>query len=210
MACMKLAHLIFAGLMFAGGAAEANHPGKTSGRTPATSRNTLNLDDGPQVRQFLRAVKADRISRVRAGARFFKKIAIDKDYKNEHVVMANADVTAFLDMTDPMHPRFDPQGEAYDELEALPIDRRVHILVVPNKMREHLTETLGARIGLGDLLTTAKVVGEAEKLAQQLGVKNAKVFVNPSDDLSIGYLHVHIIGEKKPNQAYPRLTQAPN
>lgn len=139
----------------------------------------------------------ERVNRVRGMSRIFRKITVSRDYQGEYVLMRNKNVTAFLDITDPKHPGFKPKEESGEaELDRIPMHKRAHILVVPNRPREHITGSLGQSITSGDLQQTLEVVQSAEKLAKQLGIKDAKVFVNPESRVMVGYLHVHIIGER--------------
>jgi len=85
----------------------------------------------------------------------------------------------------------------------IPPQKRVHILVVPNAPREHIGKRLNATIGSADLKATLSVVQSAEKLAVKLGVKNPKVFVNSEARIGVGYLHVHIVGERTRATKYP-------
>ena len=155
------------------------------------------------LRRLVREVNAANRQAVRDRGALFRKITVARDYRGEHVLLRDAKVTAFLDMTDPKHPRFDPEIEVDEELESIPANRRAHILVVPNTPREHIGPSLGGPIGAGDLEATLEVVKSAEALAAKLGLKNPRVFVNAQDRLLIGYLHVHIVGERDPKDPYP-------
>ena len=41
----------------------------------------------------------------------FAKIAVRHDYSGEYVVFRDQDVTAFLDIKDPQHPRYKPDHD---------------------------------------------------------------------------------------------------
>lgn len=157
-----------------------------------------------EERAIAARVNKERRDRVRASGSRFRSIAVDRQTAGEYVVARNNKVTAFLDVTDPLHPGFNPARETDEEdLAAIPIQRRAHILVVPNVPREHLTGVLGRSIEGGDLETSLEVVNEAKKLARELGIKNPRVFINAESRVGIGYLHVHIVGERPPNRPYP-------
>jgi len=147
----------------------------------------------------------ERVSRVRGLSRIFRKITVDRDYKGEFVLQRDNHTTAFLDITDPQHPGFKPEKETGEaDLDSIPIHKRAHILVVPNAPREHITNSLGGTITSADLQASLDVVKSAEKLAKQLGIKNPRVFMNPESRVMIGYLHVHIIGERTAQTRYPK------
>jgi diadenosine tetraphosphate (Ap4A) HIT family hydrolase len=151
----------------------------------------------------------DQRAWIRQRGKIFKKIAVQRNYKNDYVVHRDKTVTAFLDWSDPSHPMFKPDRRTGEQrfLDKIPMDRRAHILVVPNKPREHIGESLGSQINSKDLSETLKTVKAAEKLAKSLGIKNPRVWVNSESSISVGYLHVHILGEK--TKAYPDALKAP-
>jgi diadenosine tetraphosphate (Ap4A) HIT family hydrolase len=153
------------------------------------------------AKQYLK----DRTVSRRKAARFFEKITVQKNYSGEYVMMRNKNVTAFLDLGDPRHPAYDPQREGPDDVHManIPKAKRVHVLVVPNAKREHIGAQLGGTIGSKDLQATLAVVKEAEKLAAKLKIKNPKVFVNSEANIGVGYLHVHITGERTSQTKYP-------
>lgn len=145
----------------------------------------------------------DRRARVQQRGGIFHNIAVGGQRAGEYVLHRDRDITAFLDISDPQHPAFDPERDVEEEeLAALPPARRVHILVVPNAPREHITRTIGAVITDTDIEETATVMRSARQLAQKLGIVNPRIYMNPESRVSIGYLHVHIIGER-PNRPYP-------
>lgn len=153
----------------------------------------------------LHAAQLARTARLRSMAPIFERIAIQKNWQGSHVVHHDANVTAFLDITDPQHPHFDAQRPDEDEgLHAVPVSRRAHILVVPNVKREHIATTFDAKITLEDLEATTQVVQAAHALAEQLQIKDARVYVNQTHQIGVGYLHVHIVGER--TQPYPTVT----
>ena len=157
-------------------------------------------DDAPQdkARQIKRAYKAAAVERdklVAEKGKIFEKIAVKHDYHGEYVVFRDDDVTAFLDLRDPKHPRY--SARAGDT------KRMAHVLVVPNQPRENIGKTLQADISPDDLDATVKVVRAAEALAKKLAITNAKIFLKPSEAVGVGYLHVHIVGERDPSLAYP-------
>ncbi|MBT8492534.1 MAG: hypothetical protein KJO07_05705 [Deltaproteobacteria bacterium] len=157
------------------------------------------------AKQYLK----DRTAGRRKAARFFEKITVQKNYSGEYVMVRNKSVTAFLDLADPKHPAYDPKRKTPDDehMASVPPSKRVHVLVVPNAKREHIGARLGARIGKGDLEATLSVVKEAEKLAAKLKIKNPKVFVNSESNIGVGYLHVHITGERTSQTKYPAAMQ---
>jgi hypothetical protein len=149
----------------------------------------------PEAQRTFAALNRQRQVVLRERARFIERIAAG-DFTGKHVLLRNERVTAFLDVTDPRSAS--PVREYHKELLAIPVERRAHILVVPNQKREHISRTLDSKIRLDDLEVSAAVLKEAEALAKRLGIRHANVFFNPSDQLSVGYLHAHIMGERDP------------
>jgi hypothetical protein len=43
----------------------------------------------------------------------------------------------------------------------------------------------------------------AAALATRLGIKDPKIYVKSPARVGIGYLHVHVLGERDPNVPYP-------
>jgi hypothetical protein len=150
----------------------------------------------PDRRGSFRTLNLERRQAMRVRAERFRKIAVDRNYHNTYVLMRNAQVTAFLDVTDPKHPDFDLGAPVDQRLASIPVEKRAHILVVPNEPREHIGKQLGMPIGEDDLEATLAIVKQARALADQLHIEHATVYVNPLDRLSVGYLHVHIVGER--------------
>lgn len=157
------------------------------------------------VKNFLGA----RTQQRRKFAQFFEKVTVKRDYRGEYVMARDSSTTAFLDISDPQHPRYDPKKETGEEtrMAHIPKHKRVHVLVVPNVKREHIGQSLGGSIGSGDLQTTLSVVKAAEKLAGQLKLKNAKVYINSEARIGVGYLHVHIVGERTSSTNFPTAMQ---
>jgi diadenosine tetraphosphate (Ap4A) HIT family hydrolase len=149
----------------------------------------------------------DRRHRVRQRGSIFHNIAVGGQRQGEYVLHQDQHITAFLDISDPQHPAFDPEREVEEEeLAAIPPSRRAHILVVPNTPREHITRVIGAPITDADIEHTGAVMRQARQLATKLGIKNPHIYMNPESRVSIGYLHVHIIGER-PTRPYPAAQQ---
>jgi hypothetical protein len=70
------------------------------------------------------------------------------------MLFRDQDVTAFLDLKDPQHPKYKP---GHDEDEDGPVDGsnlRAHILVVPNQPRETIGKTVASDITEDDLELT--------------------------------------------------------
>jgi diadenosine tetraphosphate (Ap4A) HIT family hydrolase len=139
---------------------------------------------------------ASREAAVRSRAKFFSRVAVDKDYAVEHVVYRNKLVTAFLDLGDHRHPRYRGKPST---------STAIHLLVVPNSPREHIGKTLGAKISIDDLQATVKVVKAAQAVARRLGIKKASVYINSESRVHIGYLHVHVVGELPAARRLPKL-----
>ena len=134
------------------------------------------------------------------GARF-ARIAVQHDYTGEYVLFRDQDVTGFLDIKDPRHPRYQP-GRDEDGPVASP-RVRAHILVVPNQPRETIGRTLASDITAEDLEATLRVMRAATELSTRLGITNARIFVKSPARIGVGYLHIHIVGERNPNVPYP-------
>lgn len=144
-------------------------------------------------------LRAGRERSVHARGEIFARIAVKQDYKGEYVVYRDQDVTAFLDLKDPQHPRH-KRGHEDDGIDPKKV---AHILVVPNQPRETIGKTIASNITVDDLEATLKVMKAAETIAAKLGIKNAKIFVKSPARVGVGYLHVHIIGERDPATPYP-------
>jgi hypothetical protein len=157
------------------------------------------------ARSIARKVFAEQRQAQRSRARFFEKITVKRDYTGEHVLLHDAEVTAFLDLTDPLHPHFDSEAEVDDEFARFTGPNRTHILVVPTTPREHIGTKLDTPLQAADLEATLKVFKRAEALAKSLHIKGAKIFINASEQIGVGYLHVHIVGERDPSRAFPKL-----
>jgi diadenosine tetraphosphate (Ap4A) HIT family hydrolase len=150
------------------------------------------------LRKLMKEHAERRQASLLSRAEFFKKIAVARDYSGEHVVYRDPSVTAFLDLSDPLHPNHERLGRAEDgESEARAANpNRAHLLVIPNAPREHIGRKLSGTVDSDDLEATLAVVKKAEGLAKSLGIRNPSVFVNTQDRLSVGYLHAHIVGER--------------
>jgi hypothetical protein len=75
--------------------------------------------------------------------------------------------------------------------------------VVPNQLRETIGKTLSSDITAEDLELTLKVMRSAATLATKLGFKDPKIFIKSPGRVGIGYLHVHVVGERDPKVPYP-------
>ena len=157
-------------------------------------------DDQPpdKARQVKRAFKAAAVERdklVREQGKIFAKIAVQRDYQGEYVLFRDDDVTAFLDLKDPQHPRHAAKaGESKNQ---------AHLLVIPNRPRENIGKTLTSDISAEDLEATLTVVHAAQALAKRLNIANPQIFIKPSEAVGVGYLHVHVVGERDPSHPYP-------
>jgi diadenosine tetraphosphate (Ap4A) HIT family hydrolase len=124
------------------------------------------------------------------------------------IILKNRRVTAFLDHKDPKSPDYDDsifdwELASFADLKDLPLERRAHVLVIPNRGRAHVGRHFGSGLRASDLETSLRILREAEALARELGIQRARVFINPPDKVSVGYLHVHIVGERDPSLPYP-------
>ena len=154
-------------------------------------------------RSFIDRFMGKRLKWIRARGTMFNRITQKRDYSRDHVIMRNKKVTAFLDWSDPQHPQFDPSRHTGEQhlLDAIPAARRAHVLVIPNQPREHIAQTLGAQITLKDVDAARSTLKEAHAVAKRLGIVNPRIWINSPDRISVGYLHVHIIGER--TKGYP-------
>ena len=75
--------------------------------------------------------------------------------------------------------------------------------MVPNQPRETTGKTVASDITVEDLELTLKVMRAATDLSTRLGIKNAKIYVKSPARVGVGYLHVHIVGERDPKLPYP-------
>jgi diadenosine tetraphosphate (Ap4A) HIT family hydrolase len=150
-------------------------------------------------RALMRQLRDEREKRVRDRGEIFAKIATKHDYSGEYVLYRDQEVTAFLDLKDPRHPRYSPgHDEEGDEGKHLS-----HVLVVPNQPRETIGKTIASDITVEDLELTLKVMRAATTLAPRFGFKSPRIYVKSPARVGVGYLHVHIIGERDPKAPYP-------
>ena len=149
----------------------------------------------------MRQLREEREKRVRERGEIFAKITTRHDYSGEYVLYRDQDVTAFLDLKDPRHPRYAPGRD--DEGPAGSAKGLSHILVVPNQPRETIGQTVASDITAEDLELTLKVMRAAAALANRLGFKNPRIFVKSPARVGVGYLHVHVLGERDPKVPYP-------
>jgi diadenosine tetraphosphate (Ap4A) HIT family hydrolase len=168
----------------------------TGSATDASGRTTADR------KALWRQLREEREKMVRERGEIFARIAVKHDYSGEYVLFRDSDVTAFLDLKDPRHPRYSPKSDE-EEGPSGSSKRLSHILVVPNQPRETIGKTLASDITPEDLEVTQKVMRAAAALASRLGVKNPKIFVKSPGRVGVGYLHVHILGERDPNTPYP-------
>jgi diadenosine tetraphosphate (Ap4A) HIT family hydrolase len=156
-----------------------------------------------EKKALMRQLREEREKDVRERGEIFARITTKHDYSGEYVLFRDQDVTAFLDIKDPRHPRYSPKPGHDEEAPAGSSKRLTHILVVPNQPRETIGKTLASDITAEDLELTLKVMRAATALANRLGVKSPKIYVKSPARVGVGYLHVHILGERDPNVPYP-------
>jgi diadenosine tetraphosphate (Ap4A) HIT family hydrolase len=181
----------------------ADPPATEKPKQPAKAESAATAAGGrtPSDRKALmRQFREEREKQVRERGEIFARIATKHDYSGEYVLFRDQEVTAFLDLKDPRHPRFSPRSGHDDES---PDKRRSHILVVPNQPRETIGMTLASDITAGDLEVTLRVMRAAAALATRLGIKDPKIYVKSPGRVGVGYLHVHVLGERDPNVPYP-------
>ncbi len=152
-------------------------------------------------RALMRRLRTERERRVSERGAMFERIAVGHDYTGEYVLLHDDVVTAFLDIKDPQHPRYQPGHDEDGPVSAGMV--RTHILVVPNEPRETIGRTIAGNISAEDLEATLRVMHAARELATRLGIQNASVYVKSPTRIGVGYLHVHIVGERNPNVPYP-------
>lgn len=71
----------------------------------------------------------------------------------------------------------------------------VNLQVVPKEAsREHIARKMGGLIRSADINTVLAHMGRAEALAKSLGVRDAKIWIQPEGKTSIGQLQIHIQG----------------
>jgi diadenosine tetraphosphate (Ap4A) HIT family hydrolase len=200
----RLTWITLLGVLATSGIARADDPPpdklKQAPRADALSHTeSRSPAEGKALKREFRVIAEERDRLVRERGEVFAKIAVHKDYRGEYVLFRDEDVTAFLDLTDPQHPRYSPRPGKEDERSP----RRSHILVVPNEPRENIGKTLTSDISAADLEATLKVVRAAEALAKRLGITNPQIYIKPSETVGIGYLHIHVVGERDPGVPYP-------
>ena len=169
---------------------------------PATSASTNAAPQTPaEKRALIHQLRDEREKTVRDRGDIFARIATKHDYKGEYVVFRDQDVTAFLDLKDPQHPRY--SKSEHDEDEAGGAKAMSHLLVVPNQPRETIGKTLASDITADDLEVTLKVMREAQAIATRFGFKDPKIYIKSPERVGVGYLHVHIVGARAGNAPYP-------
>lgn len=156
-------------------------------------------------RALMRQLRTERETKVRERGEIFARIAVKHDYSGEYVLFHDQDVTAFLDLKDPKHPRYQPGHDEDEPADASEL--RAHILVVPNQPRETIGKTVASEITQDDLEATLKVMRAAADLATRLKIKNPKIYVKSPARVGVGYLHVHIVGQRDPSAPYPPALQ---
>jgi diadenosine tetraphosphate (Ap4A) HIT family hydrolase len=171
-------------------------PAKTETAAPNAAAGTP-----AEKKKLMHQMRDEREKMVRERGEIFARIANKHDYTGEYVVFRDKDVTAFLDIKDPAHPRYKP---GHDEGPPVASSmQRAHILVVPNEPRETIGKTLASDITAEDLELTLKVMNSAKALAAKLKIKDPKIYVKSPERVGVGYLHVHILGQRDPKAPYP-------
>jgi diadenosine tetraphosphate (Ap4A) HIT family hydrolase len=194
--------IVLFGVLVAARAALGNPPPTDKPKPAKTDSATAEAGSPtPDDRRVLmRQLRDEREKRVREKGEIFARIATKHDYSGEYVLFRDQDVTAFLDLKDPRHPRYKPE---HDEEDGPAGKDRSHILVVPNQPRETIGKTVASDITAEDLEVTLKVMRAAAAVASRLGIKNPKIFVKSPARVGVGYLHVHVLGERDPKLPYP-------
>jgi hypothetical protein len=189
--------------MFGCGSGQQVPPAPPSSAPHASPQPTDNAEQTPSERKALmHELRDEREAKVRERGQVFARIAVNHDYTGEYVLFHDQDVTAFLDLKDPKHPRYKP-GHDEDDGPSAGAELRAHILVVPNQPRETIGKTVASNITTDDLEQTLKVMREATELATRLGIQNPQIYVKSPARVGVGYLHVHIVGQHDPNKPYP-------
>jgi diadenosine tetraphosphate (Ap4A) HIT family hydrolase len=153
-------------------------------------------DPKKQVKREFRVLAEQRDNLARERGEIFAKIAVQHNYDGEYVLFRDDDVTAFLDLEDPQHPRHSQKSGNESK-------RQSHILVVPNQPREHIGKTFTSDITVEDLEATLKVMHAAQALAKRFGIVNPRIYLKAAEKVGVGYLHVHVVGERDPSTPYP-------
>jgi len=123
-------------------------PPKQPAKTESAATDAAGRTPGDR-KALMRQLREEREKMVRERGEIFARIAVKHDYSGEYVLFRDQDVTAFLDLKDPRHPRYKPGHD--DETPAGSSKRRSHILVVPNQPRETIGKTLASDIDADDL-----------------------------------------------------------
>jgi len=184
-------------VLVAGRVVLADTPAPEKPKAPPKAEPAAKSELSKEQKAQFRQLREAREKMVRERGDVFAKITVKHDYSGEYVLFRDQDVTAFLDLKDPQHPRYTPEGPP-DTAK-----RRGHILVVPNQPRETIGKTVASDITTEDLELTLKVMHSASALAAKLNIKDPKIYVKSPGRVGVGYLHVHIVGERDPKVAYP-------
>ena len=203
---MQRIHSLAIVALFGCGSSQQAAPAQPGATHQDVSTSAQPTDAGGQTpgdrKALMRKLREERETRVRERGDIFARIAVKHDYTGEYVLFRDQNVTAFLDLKDPQHPRYKPG----DDEDGPPVDAsklRAHILVVPNQPRETIGKTVASNITADDLQLTLSVMHTAAELSTRFGIKNAQIYVKSPARVGIGYLHVHIVGERDPKVPYP-------
>jgi diadenosine tetraphosphate (Ap4A) HIT family hydrolase len=199
--------IAFFSILAAARIALADPPAPNQPKPPAKAEPAAAATGTPitgERKALMRQLRGEREKMVHDKGEIFARIAVKHDYTGEYVLFRDQDVTAFLDLKDPRHPRYTPPRSGHDDDAPVGDPKRVsHILVVPNEPRETIGKTVASDITAEDLELALKVMRTAATLATRFGVKNPKIYVKSPARVGVGYLHVHILGERDPASPYP-------
>ncbi len=188
------------------------------------------LGEGPLRRavQHLRREVAwhaerERLHSVSAAGSRFAAIATGRyDKTRERIVYRGRGAIGFVNFGDPLHPMYFPEPpeglkaarewalQHPEDLEAQSVlldpSHRLHILLIPQAESQHIAKHLTAPITRADIQRTAALFDVAHDLAATLRLKlKPEVFQNGEGTVTVGYQHLHIIGERHPSVAIPDL-----
>jgi diadenosine tetraphosphate (Ap4A) HIT family hydrolase len=203
LACMNIPPIVLLSVLATTRMALADAASTEKPKQPAAAERA-GMDAGGKTpsekKALLRQLRDEREKTVRERGEIFSKIATKHDYSGEYVLFRDKEVTAFLDLKDPRHPRYSPEHDDERPADGASLS---HILVVPNQPRETIGKTLASDITADDLELTLKVMRAAAALGTRLHIKNPRIYVKSPERVGIGYLHVHVLGERDPNVPYP-------
>jgi hypothetical protein len=179
---------------------------RTSVAAPMLRQRLSSIGQKWLVKRGLRLQSA--VNRWRTtNAETFRKIA-QGDYTNQLVLYRDAEMTAFVDWTDVDHPGHNGGAVVDTSLRGRP--NAAHVLFIPNEEHAHLGIKLESKFHYADVKRTERLMKKAEELGDALGLGRVEIFQNSAQAVSVGWQHIHLIGDKPDGFRYPASLASPH